>query len=175
MSSLPFLILLLISLALQVISQNQPTIDERAILLKLKQQLGNPPSLQSWNSTSSPCDWPEIFWEFPRQLYNCTKLQILNLSSNYFVGPIPDDIDRISGLQFVDLGWNNFSGDIPPAIGRLSELQVLYLYQNEFNGTFPVEIGDLSNLRVLDLSTNYKFVPAKIPVEFGKLKNLMTL
>ncbi|TXG67659.1 hypothetical protein EZV62_008934 [Acer yangbiense] len=114
-------------------------------------------------------------WEFPRQLYNCTKLQVLHLSSNYLVGPIPDDINRISGLQFLGLGYNNFSGDIPPAIGRLSELKVLNLYQNEFNGTFPVEIGDLLNLQVLGLSYNDKFVPAKIPVEFGKLKNLTTL
>ncbi|KAK0579142.1 hypothetical protein LWI29_021740 [Acer saccharum] len=216
MSPLPFLTLLLISLPFQVISQNHPTADERTVLLKLKQQLGNPPSLPSWNSKSSPCNWPEIFCtgnsvteiflrnkaitqkipaticdlknlttldlagnfipgEFPRELYNCTKLQVLDLSSNYFVGLIPDDIDRILGLRFIDLGSNNFLGDIPPAIGRLSELQELHLYQNEFNGTFPVEIGDLSNLRVLDLSYNDKFIPAKIPVEFGKLKNLTTL
>ncbi|KAI9185569.1 hypothetical protein LWI28_008459 [Acer negundo] len=216
MSPLPFLILLLISLPFQVISQNHPTAGEWTVLLKLKQQLGNPPSLQSWNSKSSPCNWPEIFCtgnsvteiflrnkaitqkipaticdlknlttldlagnfipgEFPRELYNCTKLQVLDLSSNYFVGLIPDCIDRILGLRFIDLGSNSFSGDIPPAIGRLSELQVLHLYQNEFNGTFPVEIGDLSNLRVLSLAYNDKFVPAKIPVEFGKLKNLTSL
>ncbi|KAK3221551.1 hypothetical protein Dsin_008576 [Dipteronia sinensis] len=135
---------------------NDPTAEERTVLLKLKQQLGNPLSLQSCNSTSSPCDWPEIFCtgnsvtvillrsktitqkipaticylenlttldlgdnfipgEFPRELYNCTKLQVLDLSS---MGPIPDDIDRISCLRFIDFGSNNFSGEIPPAIGR---------------------------------------------------------
>lgn len=91
------------------------------------------------------------------------------------MGPIPSDIDRISGLHCIDLGGNNFSGDIPRSIGRLSELQTLYLYMNEFNGTFPKEIGDLSNLEVLGLAYNSNFKPARIPIEFGKLKKLTTL
>ncbi|KAK3199934.1 hypothetical protein Dsin_023349 [Dipteronia sinensis] len=192
MSPLPFLILLLISLPFRVISQNHPTANERTVLLKLKQQLGNPPSLQSWNSTSSPCNWPEIFCtgnsvtvifqrnktitqkipaticdlknltklnlayyfipgEFERVLYNCTKLQVLYLSLNYFVGSILDDIDRISGLQYIDLRSNKFSGDIPPAIGRLSGLQELYLFLNEFNGTFPGSKFKLSNQNFIKL------------------------
>ncbi|XVF89147.1 hypothetical protein PTKIN_Ptkin19aG0106900 [Pterospermum kingtungense] len=211
--SLSFLFLLLISTPLKLIySQDIDT--ERAVLLKLKQQLGNPLAIGSWNSSSSPCDWPEINCTansvaevhlrdknimvsipsticdlknltvldvydnyipggFP-PLYNCSKLQYLDLSQNYFVGPIPDDIDRLSTLVHLDISGNNFSGNIPPSIGRLSELQTLYMYQNEFNGTFPKEIGDLSNLEILGLAYN-EFVPMKIPQEFGQLRKLRFL
>ncbi|XP_031283625.1 receptor-like protein kinase 5 [Pistacia vera] len=217
----PFLVLLhthftllLISIPFQVNSQI-PNTEELTILLNIKQELGNPPSLSSWNATSSPCDWPEITCiensvtnisfqnkaitqkippticnlknltyldlslnnipgEFP-DILNCTRLEILDLSQNLFVGPLPNDVDRLSALQYINFGANNFSGYIPPSIGRLSELQVLYLYQNEFDGTFPKEIGNLSNLVVLGLAFNEKMKPASIPVEFGKLKKLQTL
>ncbi|KAL4269561.1 hypothetical protein GQ457_HM000020 [Hibiscus cannabinus] len=209
---LSFLFLLFISTPLRATSQDINA--ERNVLLNLKQQLGNPPFLQSWTSSSSPCDWPEINCtansvtevhlgdknitvpippticdlknltlldlsynyipgEFP-SLYNCSKLQTLYLSQNYFVGPIPDDIDRLSALVYLDVGANNFSGNIPPSIGRLPNLQTLYVYQNQFNGTFPKEIGNLSNLEVLGMAYN-EFSPMRIPQEFGQLTKLWYL
>ncbi|XVE70986.1 hypothetical protein DITRI_Ditri10aG0113800 [Diplodiscus trichospermus] len=187
---------------------------ERTVLLNFKQQLGNPPSLGSWNSSSSPCDWPEINCtansvtevhlpdknitvsippticdlknltvldlynnsipgEFPA-LYNCSKLQTLSLSQNYFFGPIPDDIYRLSTLLYLDISANSFSDNIPPSIGRLSELQTLYIHQNLFNGTFPKEIGELRNLKILGMAYN-DFVPMRIPQEFGQLRKLQFL
>ena len=166
-------LLLVLSLPFQVISENLD--DELSILLDVKQQLGNPLSLQSWNSSSSPCDWPEITCidnivteislsdktitkkiparicdlknlivldvsnnyipgKFP-DILNCSKLEHLLLKQNFFVGPIPADIDRLSRLRYLDLTAKNFSGDIPAAIGRLRELFYLFLVQNEFNGT----------------------------------------
>ncbi|XP_057478563.1 receptor-like protein kinase 5 [Actinidia eriantha] len=113
---------------------------------------------------------------FPTVLYNCSNLQYLDLSQNWFVGPIPSDINRLSSsLQLIDVTANNFSGDIPPAIGKLSELRTLYLIQNEFNGTFPAEIGELANLVNLGMAYNDKFLPAKVPSEFGKLTKLQFL
>ncbi|KAL4334374.1 hypothetical protein GQ457_07G044860 [Hibiscus cannabinus] len=207
-----FLFLVLISIPLKVTSQDINP--DRNVLLNLKQQLGNPPSIQSWTPSSSPCDWPEINCtansvtevhlrdknitvpippticdlqnltlldlaynyipgEFP-PLYNCSKLQTLDLSQNYFVGPIPDEIDRLSTLVYLDVGANNFSGNIPPSIGRLSNLQTLYMYQNLFNGTFPKEIGNLTNLEVLGMAYN-EFSPMRIPQEFGLLTKLLYL
>lgn len=113
--------------------------------------------------------------EFPRVLYNCSKLIELEFAQNAFVGKLPDDIDRLSSqLKDVDFGANNFTGDIPPAIGNLSELRFLYLYQNLFNGSIPAEIGNLSHLLTLGLAYN-KFTPQEIPPEFGKLSNLTDL
>ncbi|XP_041007052.1 receptor-like protein kinase 5 [Juglans microcarpa x Juglans regia] len=112
--------------------------------------------------------------EFPRALYNCSKLEILNLSQNYFSGAIPDDIHRMSRLRELDLGGNNFDGNISASMGQLTELRKLILLQCSFIGTFPPEIGNLSNLEVLELSYNSKMVPT-LPSEFGKLKKLKFL
>ncbi|WVZ14985.1 hypothetical protein V8G54_012551 [Vigna mungo] len=76
--------------------------------------------------------------EFPKSLYNCSKLEYLDLSQNFFVGEIPDDIDHLAGLRFLSLGGNNFSGDIPASIGRLKELRSLQLHQCPFNGVVCV-------------------------------------
>ncbi|KAK5825058.1 receptor-like protein kinase HSL1 [Gossypium arboreum] len=209
---LSFLFLLFLSTPFKAISQDINA--ERTLLLKLKQQLGNPPSIGSWNSSSPPCTWPEINCtdgsvtevhlrdknitvrvppticdlknltvldlcdnfipgEFPI-LYSCSKLKFLDLSQNYFVGPIPDDIDRLSSLVYLDISGNNFSGNIPPSIGRLPELKALQIYRNQFNGTFPREIGNLTNLEVLEMAYN-KFVPMKIPLEFGQMSKLKYL
>ncbi|KFK26382.1 hypothetical protein AALP_AA8G241000 [Arabis alpina] len=114
--------------------------------------------------------------EFPTVLYNCTKLKYLDLSQNSFNGSLPSDIDRLSHeLEHLDLAANGFSGDIPKNIGLLSKLKVLNLYQSDYDGTFPSEIGDLSELEELRLADNDKFKPAKIPIEFGKLKKLKYL
>ncbi|GMJ07646.1 hypothetical protein like AT5G25930 [Hibiscus trionum] len=209
---LPFLFLLFISIPFKATSLDIKS--ERTVLLELKQRLANPPSLAHWNSSSSPCDWPEIYCttnsitevhlsdknimvsvppticdlknltyldlynnfipgEFPI-LYNCSKLQILDLSQNYFVGPIPDDIDRLSTLVYLDITGNNFSGDITPSIGRLPLLNTLNIVQNQFNGTFPKEIGNLSNLESLRMAYN-EFVPMRIPPEFGQMSKLRYL
>ncbi|XP_041009471.1 probable inactive receptor kinase At5g53320 [Juglans microcarpa x Juglans regia] len=55
--------------------------------------------------------------EFPRALYNCSKLKILDLSQNYFYGAIPDDIHRMSLLRELNLEGNNFDGNILASIG----------------------------------------------------------
>ncbi|XP_065849425.1 receptor-like protein kinase HSL1 [Euphorbia lathyris] len=111
---------------------------------------------------------------FPN-LYNCSKLQSLDLSQNYFVGLLPPDIDRLSQLTFLNVAGNNFTGDIPPAIGRLQQLTSLGLHQNLFNGTFPPEIGNLLNLEFLYMAYNPGFLPSSLPSNFTQLKKLKKL
>ncbi|KAG6424065.1 hypothetical protein SASPL_114477 [Salvia splendens] len=112
---------------------------------------------------------------FPTVLYNCSKLEYLDLSNNYFIGTIPDDLDRLSPqLHVLILSANNFTGDIPPAIGRLLNLRSLQMTANLFNGSFPPDIGDLSNLEELSLSYN-AFSLQSIPHSFAKLKTLRNL
>ncbi|KAG7984194.1 hypothetical protein I3843_04G146100 [Carya illinoinensis] len=112
--------------------------------------------------------------EFPRALYNCSKLEILDLSQNYFYGAIPDDIYRMSQLRELSLGGNNFDGNISTSIGRLTELRKLILISCPLTGSFPLEIGNLSNLDELSLAYNSKIV-STFPSEFGKLKKLKFL
>ncbi|XP_023757607.1 receptor-like protein kinase 5 [Lactuca sativa] len=213
-----FSFLFIVAVEFSCANSQQFLTSERATLLSLKQQWGNPPSLNNWNATSSPCNWPGVLCnsnssviilvlqskgligrippficdhlrnlenldltnnfltgEFPRVLYNCSKLVEIDIAYNGFVGRLPDDIDRLSSrLKTIDIGGNNFTGDIPPAIGNLSSLISLYMYGNLLNGSIPPEIGNLSNLLTLNLAYN-RFTAAEIPSEFGKLSNLTYL
>ncbi|XP_042977257.1 receptor-like protein kinase HSL1 [Carya illinoinensis] len=112
--------------------------------------------------------------EFPRALYNCSKLEILDLSQNYFYGAIPDDIHHMSQLRELSLGGNNFDGNISASIGRLTGLRKLVIISCPLTGSFPPEIGNLSNLEELSLASNSKIV-STFPSEFGKLKKLKFL
>ncbi|XP_021847741.2 receptor-like protein kinase HSL1 [Spinacia oleracea] len=193
------------------------TVPEKAILMKIKQQWGNQPSMRNWTSATSPCLWPGInctggksvtgislnslnidteipssicdlknltFLDlgnntipgnFPTFLYNCTKLQTLVLSSNFFVGKLPNDVNKLSSnLQYLDLSLNNFTGDIPTSLAQLKRLITLRLDSNLFNGTFPAQLGNLENLEELVLAIN-PFSPTNLPREFGMLKSLRLL
>ncbi|CAL5442963.1 unnamed protein product [Camellia sinensis] len=93
--------------------------------------------------------------QFPKSLYNCSKLEYL--------------------LRHLNLGANNFTGDIPGAIGRLLELRSLLLFQCEFHsGLIPTKIGNLSMLEVRDISYN-DFTPLVMPSSFTWLKKLKQL
>ncbi|GER32127.1 leucine-rich repeat receptor-like protein kinase family protein [Striga asiatica] len=180
MTKLPFLCLR-IQLSLIFFMHLMPfsvaSLKERATLLDLKQNWGNPPSLRSWNDTSPGLD----------------------LSQNNFFGNIPADIDQLQLLEYINLGSTWFTGDIPPAIGNLTRLRTLILNYASFNhlteisnftdlenlvlaynhltagirkseeGTIPQSIESL-DLVSLDLSENK--LTGKIPEDFGKLEKL---
>ncbi|KAL7168052.1 hypothetical protein ACSBR2_038485 [Camellia fascicularis] len=114
--------------------------------------------------------------QFPKSLYNCSKLEYVVLSNNYFFGSIPDDVDLLSPqLRYLNLSATIFTRDIPAAIGWLPELRSLLLFQCEFHsGLIPTEIGNLSKLEVLDISYN-DFIPLAMPSSFTQLKKLKQL
>lgn len=172
--------------------KTQENEEERSILLKLKKELRNSSYLESWNSNNSHhCNWEgiecdahgsvsvihfasmDIPGKFPISILNCSKLQVLDLSYNQFVGNIPNDIDRLSNLREINLNSNHFSGNIPSSIGNLQYLQTLHLGNNLLT-SFPPEIGNLSSLEYLYFYFN-DFLPSKIPNEFIKLIKLRHL
>ncbi|CAK7353122.1 unnamed protein product [Dovyalis caffra] len=181
-------ILVLVSLAFQVISQNVNT--EKTILLNLKQQLGNPPSIQSWNSSSSPCDWPEVICvegtvaglelddkniteTIPATVCDLKYLTYLNLSWNYIPGGFPKVLYDCTKLDYLDLSQNYFVGPIPDDIDKLSSLKHIHLEGNNFTGSIPPRIGNLTELQTLYLHQNQ--FNGTFPKEIGKLSNLEEL
>ncbi|XP_023891417.2 receptor-like protein kinase HSL1 [Quercus suber] len=185
---LPLLIVLLISIPFQVNSQSQNT--EQAILLGLKQQWGDPPFIQSWNSSSSPCNWPgisctngavtkitlqniNITTKIPSTICDLKNLTFLDLAWNYIPGEFPTVLYNCSKLQYLDLSENFFVGPIPEDIYRIQTLQYIDLGANNFSGNIPKGIGNMTELKTLKLYQNQ--FNGTWPKEIGNLANLEVL
>ncbi|TYG72044.1 hypothetical protein ES288_D05G448300v1 [Gossypium darwinii] len=111
-----------------------------------------------------------------------SKIQIFDLSSNYFSGPLPvryiNSFEAIINLEKIEstmsyMGLNDLGGGgfytysigivmrgqymelgIPKVIGKLNLLKGLNLSHNNLNGGIPTSIGNLTSLEWLDLSSN---------------------
>ncbi|XP_056159809.1 receptor-like protein 7 [Syzygium oleosum] len=145
--------------------------------------LGSLPKLQvlvpKLNNFDGSVQSPDADYSFP-------KLQILDLSSSHFGGPLSSEfieclqammtgseiaLEKIlTTFTTVDLSNNNFQMEIPDAIGKLISLRGLNLSGNNITGHIPQSIGNLANLEWLDLSTNK--LSRRIP---GELKDLTAL
>ncbi|KAL0327526.1 UNVERIFIED_CONTAM: Receptor-like protein kinase [Sesamum angustifolium] len=188
-NQLALFILLLSSLPFLVNSQFSPA--ERATLLNLKQEWDSPPVLDSWNATSSPCDWPEIqcsadgsvtgillkdynlTGSIPDSISTLENLTVLDLAFNFFPGSFPTAVLNCSKLQYLDLSQNLFVGNIPAGIDRLNSLQYIDLGANNFTGDVPPAIGNLTQLRTLNLYMN--LFNGSYPMEISNLVNLENL
>ncbi|XP_006366693.1 receptor-like protein kinase HSL1 [Solanum tuberosum] len=184
-----YLILLLNFIPIFVTSQS-PATTERDTLLKIKRQWGNPLALDSWNSTSSPCSWPEIECddgkvtgiiiqekditvEIPSSICELKNLTFLNLRLNYLPGKFPTFLYKCSNLQHLDLSQNYFVGSIPEDIYRLGKLKYLNLGGNNFTGDIPPSVGNLTELETLCMNLN--LFDGSFPAEIGNLANLESL
>ncbi|KAG4203802.1 hypothetical protein ERO13_A04G006780v2 [Gossypium hirsutum] len=89
-----------------------------------------------------------------------SKIQIFDLSSNYFSGPLPvryiNSFKAITNLEKIGstVSYMGFEGKIPKVIGKLNLLKGLNLSHNNLNGGIPTSIGNLTSLEWLDLSSN---------------------
>ncbi|KAH0877824.1 hypothetical protein HID58_065218 [Brassica napus] len=81
-----------------------------------------------------------------------SKLVSLDLSSNNFHGPIPEDIFRFLKLETLDLSNNRFIGAISRSMYKLVSLRFLDLSYNKMEGQVP---SFLWSLDTLTLSHNY--------------------
>ncbi|GMH14703.1 hypothetical protein Nepgr_016544 [Nepenthes gracilis] len=104
----------------------------------------------------------------------CSQLHHLNISSNEFVGKMPDFSPDFLNLRILDFTANNFSGDIPESFGRLPALQVLKLYGNFLDGVIPEFLCNLTELTNFELAYN-PFKPGRLPLAIGNLKKLENL
>ncbi|CAL0312249.1 unnamed protein product [Lupinus luteus] len=104
----------------------------------------------------------------------CSKLFVLDLTQNLFIGQLPEFASEFSEIRVLDLSYNNFSGEIPASFGRFPKLQVLKLISNLFSGIVPSFLGNLSALRDLEIGYN-PFKEGPLPWQLGNLSNLETL
>ncbi|KAF3966569.1 hypothetical protein CMV_009347 [Castanea mollissima] len=103
-------------------------------------------------------------------IFGLRNLVSLDLSDNYFQGPIPVDLQNMTSLSHLDLSWNNFNSSIPNWLYSFSRLEFLNLGYNNLQGTISSAIGNLTSAISIDLSGNE--LEGKLPRSLGNLCNL---
>ncbi|KAF5197990.1 LRR receptor-like serine/threonine-protein kinase HSL2 [Thalictrum thalictroides] len=109
-----------------------------------------------------------------KEISLCSHLYYLNLSSNLFIGNLPEFNPEFGNLTVLDLSSNNFTGDIPESFGRFPKLQKLNLANNLLNGKIPGFLGNLTELTRFELHYNY-FIPSTLFPEIGNMSKLQYL
>ncbi|GFP89252.1 LRR receptor-like serine/threonine-protein kinase hsl2 [Phtheirospermum japonicum] len=110
----------------------------------------------------------------PDSISTCSRLVSLNLSSNLFVGDMPDFRVPFLNLTILDLSFNNFSGEIPVSFVNLNRLQFLSIAQNLLNGSIPEFLSNLTDLTQLLVAGN-PYRPSQLPRNIGRLTKLEEL
>jgi Leucine-rich repeat (LRR) protein len=134
----------------------------------------------------------------PPWLGRCANLQVIDLSFNLLVGPIPAEVlqlpklvdlvlwaNNLSGeipdmlcsngtaLETLVMSYNNFTGSIPPSLTRCVNLNWLSLASNQLTGIVPLGFRNLQKLGILQLYKNS--LSGLIPEELGRCNNLIWL
>ncbi|WVZ16141.1 hypothetical protein V8G54_009123 [Vigna mungo] len=139
----------------------------------------------------------------PPSIANASTLLRLALSTNHFVGRIPDlgklhelyhlslgqnnlgynstnDLEFLKSLvnctklEILALSYNSLGGQLSNSLGNLStQLSQLYLGYNEISGEIPEAIGNLIGLTLLTMYNNH--FDGIIPTTFGNFKMLRVL
>ncbi|KAH7667569.1 Leucine-rich repeat protein [Dioscorea alata] len=128
--------------------------------------------------------------------YTFPKLQIFDISSNNFSGPLPHEFfenlkammidpklsDLTIGVEYLHLGSSNryqdsitvtFKGLVLTFVKTLAILRSIDLSNNRFEGSLPKTLGNLASLLMLNMSHNNFTGP--IPSELGNLVQLEEL
>ncbi|KAM0977118.1 hypothetical protein FF1_020004 [Malus domestica] len=114
-----------------------------------------------------------ITGKLPAQVTRCANLKTLNLTGNKMVGAIPD-LSALGKLEILDLSTNFFSAAFPSWVGNLTGLVSLVLGENEFDeGEIPEGLENLTNLTWLHLG--FTQLRGEIPESVYEMKALETL
>ncbi|EOY13371.1 Uncharacterized protein TCM_031931 [Theobroma cacao] len=83
-----------------------------------------------------------------------TLFTTIDMSSNKFLGKIPEIVGDLISLQVLNFSHNSLTGDIPSSLGNLTALESLDLSTNKLVGQIPMQLIGLIFLEVLNLSQN---------------------
>ncbi|KAM4113357.1 hypothetical protein ACJW30_05G214800 [Castanea mollissima] len=87
-------------------------------------------------------------------LVNNTRLGVLSLNNNLFMGPLHLSLP-LNSTYAMDVSNNQLSGHLQENIGNiLPKIRILLLFKNDFEGYLPLSIGNMSHLGILNLSFN---------------------
>lgn len=120
-----------------------------------------------------------FYGPFPDEIGNMTSMVELDLSGNNLVGMIPSSMRNLCNLARLVSFGNNINGNITELFHRLpscsrNKLQDLFLPNSNLTGSLPTKIvQSFSNLSRLDLSDNK--LTGHVPEWIGELTKLTTL
>ncbi|CAI7791810.1 unnamed protein product [Closterium sp. NIES-53] len=194
---LTFLLSLLVSHSITLANAGASENDVRALLdVRAALKEANPAALESWSESTDPCggSWEgsfrcddnghvtflslaqkQLHGPIPGvQLAALTALNYIDLASNSFTGPIPEQLLRLTSLQILSLSFNQLSGTLPAGFSQLQALKQLQVAGNQLSGELPASLSSLSNLTLLDVSYNAG-LGGPIPAFFGDFDNLASI
>ncbi|KAF7066192.1 hypothetical protein CFC21_072212 [Triticum aestivum] len=150
--------------------------DDRAALLRVKAQLGDPVQLSSWLPATNCCAWepPAVFCSatgrvtglalssldgvrapVPPALGELPELVILQVQSvRGLSGPIPSSFGNLTRLEDLNIAGTSISGPVPDFLAGLTSLRTLVIADSKLAGPIPGCLRSLPDLRYLDLSGN---------------------
>ncbi|KAK6804950.1 hypothetical protein RDI58_002734 [Solanum bulbocastanum] len=102
----------------------------------------------------------------PYSITSVKQLLRLDLSDNHLSGKIPDWWYDLQQLQVIDLSGNNLSGTIPPSVCSPLSLFWLRLCRNNFSRGLPKSLRNCNSLLTLDIAENK--ITGTIPKWFGE-------
>ncbi|KAG6652037.1 hypothetical protein CIPAW_06G155600 [Carya illinoinensis] len=99
-----------------------------------------------------------------------SSIRVLNFSDNHFTGGIPKDLANCTSLHHLSFHGNYLSGSLPDGVFQLQNLCELHIQDNSFSGPLKNGVANLSNLEKLDISSN--LFSGILPDAFGSLTRL---
>ncbi|WCJ33660.1 transmembrane kinase 1 [Euphorbia peplus] len=133
----------------------QATGDDAAVMIKLRENLGNPASLR-WSGTD-PCQWAHIQCDSAK-----TRVTAIQIGGQNLKGTLPPELRNLTALKRFEVMGNSLTGAVPSLSG-LSSLEVVYLHDNGFT-SIPTDFFDgMNSLTEVSLDKN-PFQPWEIPV-----------
>jgi Leucine-rich repeat (LRR) protein len=78
----------------------------------------------------------------------------IDLSSNNFLGAIPQELGSLSEIHALNLSHNNLAGSIPATFSNLKQIESLDVSHNNLNGRIPAQLIELTFLEVFNVSYN---------------------
>lgn len=155
---------------------SKSAMNDAEALLRMKQSLNNPVSLDSWKPGTNPCDevikWVGLICgngivttlrlrslnlsgEIDMfALSQMQGLRVINLVNNSFSGSLPE-FNKLGALKAIYLSMNQFSGEIPSDyFTKMVSLKKIWFDNNNFSGHIPSSLAHLPRLLELHLNDN---------------------
>jgi len=102
----------------------------------------------------SPVKIVDIHGSIPAELWNCTKIQVLQLKFSNLTGDIPAGIEKMVNLQEINFQQSYLGCELPAALFNLPSLTKAYLHQSNFKGVVPASLVNATKLVRLYLQGN---------------------